>query len=64
MVGAAAGTLGTYFGQMGTGFFRADSIRYLQSLFHWLVGLVGVPGDPCFDSYLEREIWRRLNFTR
>src|SRR5258708_26956222 len=40
MVGAAAGTLATYFGQMGTGFFGLIQFDTYSLFFHWLVRLV------------------------
>src|SRR6266478_2432345 len=52
MVGAAAGTLATYFGQMGSGFFGLIQFDTYSLFFHWLVGLVAFLAS---DSYLERE---------
>src|SRR5467141_3133396 len=55
MVGAAAGTLGTYFGQMGTGFFGLIQFDTYSLFFHWLFGLVAFLVILASDSYLERE---------
>src|SRR6266436_1457775 len=55
MVGAAAGTLATYFGQMGTGFFGLIQFDTYSLFFHWLVGLVAFLVILASDSYLERE---------
>src|SRR5258708_1629674 len=55
MVGAAAGTLATYFGQMGSGFFGLIQFDTYSLFFHWLVGLVAFLGILPSDSYLERE---------
>src|SRR5258707_12225416 len=54
MVGAAVGTLATYFGQMGSGFFGLIQFDTYSLFFHWLVGLVGFLGVFASDSYLER----------
>jgi NADH-quinone oxidoreductase subunit N len=55
MVGAAAGTLATYFGQMGSGFFGLVQFDTYSLFFHWLVGLVAFLVILAADSYLERE---------
>src|SRR3981189_3573369 len=55
MVGAAVGTLATYFGQMGTGFFALIQFDTYSLFFHWLVGLVAFLVILASDSYLERE---------
>src|SRR6266404_4800304 len=55
MVGAAAGTLATYFGQMGTGFFGLIQFDTYSLFFHSLVGLVAFLVILASDSYLERE---------
>jgi NADH-quinone oxidoreductase subunit N len=55
MVGAAAGTLATYFGQMGSGFFGLVQFDTYSLFFHWLVGLVAFLVILASDSYLERE---------
>src|SRR5882757_4875818 len=55
MVGAAVGTLATYFGQMGTGFFVLIQFDTYSLFFHWLVGLVAFLVILASDSYLERE---------
>src|SRR5579859_7265396 len=57
MVGAAAGTLATYFGQnsMGSGFSGLIQFDIYSLFFHWLVGLVAFLVILASDSYLERE---------
>src|ERR1700720_1226698 len=55
MVGAAAGTLATYFGQMGSGFFGLIQFDTYSLFFHWLVGLVAFLVILASDSYLQRE---------
>jgi NADH-quinone oxidoreductase subunit N len=55
MLGAAAGTLATYFGQMGSGFFGLIQFDTYSLFFHWLVGLVAFLVILASDSYLERE---------
>src|SRR5246127_5659443 len=55
MVGAAGGTLATYFGQMGNGFFGLIQFDTYSLFFHWLVGLVAFLVILAADSYLERE---------
>jgi len=55
MVGAAAGTLATYFGQMGSGFFGLIQFDTYSLFFHWLLGLVAFLVILAADSYLERE---------
>jgi NADH-quinone oxidoreductase subunit N len=55
MVGAAAGTLATYFGHMGAGLFGLIQFDTYSLFFHWLVGLVAFLVILASDSYLERE---------
>src|SRR5271167_1243670 len=55
MTGAAAGTLSTYFGQMGSGFFGLIQFDTFSLFFHWLLGLVVFLVILASDSYLERE---------
>src|SRR5258708_1382815 len=55
MVGAAVGTLATYFGQMGSGFVGLIQFDTYSLFFHWLVGLVAFLVILASDSYLERE---------
>jgi NADH-quinone oxidoreductase subunit N len=55
MVGASAGTLSTYFGHMGSGFFGLIQFDTYSIFFHWLVGLVAFLVILAADSYLERE---------
>ncbi len=55
MVGASAGTLSTYFGHMGSGFFGLIQFDMYGLFFHWLVGLVSFLVILASDSYLERE---------
>jgi NADH-quinone oxidoreductase subunit N len=55
MVGAAVGTLATYFGQMGSGLFGLIQFDTYSLFFHWLVGLVAFLVILASDSYLERE---------
>jgi NADH-quinone oxidoreductase subunit N len=55
MVGAAAGTLATYFGHMGSGLFGLIQFDTYSLFFHWLVGLVAFLVILASDSYLERE---------
>lgn len=55
MTGAAAGTLSTYFGPMGSGFFGLIQFDTYSLFFHWLVGLVAFLVILASDSYLERE---------
>src|SRR5260370_42115607 len=54
MVGAAVGTLATYFGQMGSGFFGLIQFDTYSLFFHWLGGFVGFLVIFCSDSLLER----------
>src|SRR5258705_10996706 len=54
MVGAAAGTLATYFGNSGSGFFGLVQFDMYSVFFHWLVGLVAFLVILAADSYLER----------
>src|SRR5258708_35855980 len=53
MVGAAVGTLATYFGQMGSGFFGLIQFDTYSLFFHWLLGFVAVPVILCFGFFLE-----------
>src|SRR5258705_13150461 len=55
MVGAAVGTLATYFGQMGSGFFGLIQFDTDSLFFHWLVGFVEFLVVFSLDFYLERE---------
>jgi len=55
MVGAAAGTLATYFSNSGSGFFGLVQFDMYSVFFHWLVGLVAFLVILAADSYLERE---------
>jgi NADH-quinone oxidoreductase subunit N len=55
MIGAALGTLGTFFGQMGAGFSGLIQFDMLSLFFHWLLGLVTFLVILASDSYLERE---------
>lgn len=55
MIGAAAGTLVTFFGVFGSGFFGLIQFDTLSLFFHWLVGLVAFLVILASDSYLERE---------
>ncbi len=55
MVGAAAGTLVTFFTLMGNGFSGSIQFDTLSLFFHWLVGLVTFLVILSSDSYLERE---------
>jgi len=47
MVGAAAGTLATYFGQMGTGFFGLIQFDTYSLFSTGSLALVAFLGDPC-----------------
>ncbi len=55
MLGAAAGTLSTFFGIAGSGFSGLIQFDTLSLFFHWLVGLVAFLVILASDSYLERE---------
>jgi len=55
MLGAAAGTLSTFFGRMGSGFFGLIQFDPYSVFFHWLLGLVAFLVILASDSYLERE---------
>jgi NADH-quinone oxidoreductase subunit N len=55
MVGAAIGTLSTFFGPAGTGFGGLVVFDTYSLFFHWLVGLVSFLVLLSADSYLERE---------
>src|SRR5580704_3041058 len=55
MLGAAAGTLVTFFGIPGSGFFGLVQFDTYALFFHWLVGLVAFLVILASDSYLQRE---------
>lgn len=55
MVGAAAGTLVTFFTLLGSGFSGLISFDTFSLFFHWLVGLIAFLVILSSDSYLERE---------
>jgi NADH-quinone oxidoreductase subunit N len=55
MVGAAIGTLSTFFGIPGPGFSGLIQSDVFSLFFHWLVGLVAFLVILASDSYLERE---------
>jgi NADH-quinone oxidoreductase subunit N len=55
MLGASLGTLSTFFGQMGSGFFGLIAFDPCSLFFHWLVGLVSFLVILAANSYLERE---------
>jgi NADH-quinone oxidoreductase subunit N len=55
MVGAALGTLSTFYGQMGSGFSGLIQFDIFSLFFHWLLGLVAFLVILAADSYLERE---------
>ena len=55
MLGASLGTLSTFFGQMGSGFFGLIQFDTYSLFFHWLLGLVAFLVILASDSYLERE---------
>ena len=55
MFGAAVGTLSTFFGRMGSGFFGLIQFDTFSLFFHWLLGLVAFLVILAADSYLERE---------
>jgi NADH-quinone oxidoreductase subunit N len=55
MLGAALGTLSTFFGHTGSGFFGLIQFDLFSLFFHWLLGLVAFLVILSADSYLERE---------
>ena len=55
MTGAALGTLATFFGTYGSGFFGLIQFDTFSIFLHWLVGLVAFLVILASDSYLERE---------
>jgi NADH-quinone oxidoreductase subunit N len=55
MIGAAAGTLSTFFTLLGNGFSGLITFDTFSLFFHWLVGLVAFLVILASDSYLERE---------
>src|SRR6516165_9081274 len=55
LVGAAAGTLVTFFTFVGSGFSGLIQFDTFSSFFHWLIGLVAFLVILSSDSYLERE---------
>jgi NADH-quinone oxidoreductase subunit N len=55
MIGAAMGTLVTFFGTFGSGFFGLIQFDTFSIFLHWLVGLVAFLVILASDSYLERE---------
>jgi NADH-quinone oxidoreductase subunit N len=55
MIGAAAGTLVTFFTTVGSGFSGLTQFDTLSLFFHWLVGLVAFLVILSSDSYLQRE---------
>jgi len=55
MVGAAAGTLVTFFGIPGSGFSGLIQFDTFSLFFHWLIGLITFLVILASDSYLERE---------
>ena len=55
MVGAALGTLATFFGTYGSGFLGLIQFDTFSIFLHWLVGLVAFLVILASDSYLERE---------
>lgn len=55
MTGAALGTLATFFGTYGSGFFGLIQFDTFSIFLHWLVGLVAFLIILASDSYLERE---------
>jgi NADH-quinone oxidoreductase subunit N len=55
MIGAAAGTLSTFFAQSASGFGGLVAFDTYSLFFHWLVGLVSFLVILSSDSYLERE---------
>jgi len=55
MIGAAMGTLVTFFGVFGSGFQGLVQFDTFSIFLHWLVGLVAFLVILASDSYLERE---------
>ena len=55
MVGAAIGTLSTFFGIFGSGFQGLIQFDTFSLFLHWLVGLIVFLVILASDSYLERE---------
>ena len=55
MVGAAIGTLSTFFGIPGSGFSGLIQFDTYSLFFHWLVGLIAFLVILASDSYLARE---------
>src|SRR6516165_3738892 len=55
MIGAALGTLATFFGTYGSGFVGLIQFDTFSIFLHWLVGLVAFLVILASDSYLERE---------
>ncbi len=55
MVGAAAGTLVTFFTLVGPGFSGLIQFDTFALFFHWLVGLIAFLVILASDSYLQRE---------
>jgi NADH-quinone oxidoreductase subunit N len=55
MVGAAIGTLSTFFGIFGSGFQGLIQFDTFSLFLHWLVGLITFLVILASDSYLERE---------
>ena len=55
MLGAALGTLSTFYGHIGPGFFGLIQFDLFSLFFHWLLGLVAFLVILASDSYLERE---------
>ena len=55
LVGAAVGTLVTFFGVFGAGFFGLIQFDTFSLFLHWLVGLIAFLVILASDSYLERE---------
>src|SRR5271169_4763445 len=55
MLGAAIGTLATFFCVPGSGFFGLVQFDTYSLFFHWLVGLVAFLVILASDSYLQRE---------
>jgi NADH-quinone oxidoreductase subunit N len=55
MIGAALGTLSTFFGLPGAGFLGLIQFDTFSLFLHWLVGLIAFLVILASDSYLERE---------
>src|ERR1700739_610857 len=55
IIGAAAGTLVTFFAHFGSAFSGLIQFDWFSMFFHWLVGLVTFLVILASDSYLERE---------